>query len=160
MLTNQEKNRYDRHIKLTEIGEEGQTKLKAAKVLVVGAGGLGSPVLQYLVAAGVGTVGIIDADKVSESNLQRQILFTTNDVGRYKVDVAIERLYNQNSYVKLEGYKDWLNIENALTIFESYDIIVDGTDNFSTRYLINDACILLDKPFVYASIFKFVNYTK
>lgn len=155
MLANQEKNRYDRHIKLTEIGEEGQVKLKAAKVLVVGAGGLGSPVLQYIVAAGVGTVGVIDADKVSESNLQRQILFTTNDVGRYKVDVAIERLYSQNSYVKLEGYKDWLNTENALTIFESYDIIVDGTDNFSTRYLINDACILLDKPFVYASIFKF-----
>ncbi len=155
MLTNQEKNRYDRHIKLEEIGELGQEQLKSSRVLVVGAGGLGCPVLQYLVAAGVGKIGLIDGDRVAESNLQRQILFTNEDVGAYKVDAAIERLCKQNPFVQFEKYQEWLNIENALTIFEKYDIIVDGTDNFSTRYLINDACVILNKPFVYASIFKF-----
>ncbi|MCT4582138.1 MAG: HesA/MoeB/ThiF family protein [Flavobacteriales bacterium] len=155
MLTNQEKNRYDRHIKLEEIGELGQERLKTAKVLVVGAGGLGCPVLQYLVAAGVGRIGLVDGDRVSESNLQRQILYTNQDVGQLKVDAAVERLSQQNALIQFDKYQEWLHVENALTIIEKYDVIVDGTDNFSTRYLINDACVLLNKPFVYASIFKF-----
>lgn len=155
MLTNQERNRYDRHIKLDEIGEIGQERLKSAKVLVVGAGGLGCPLLQYLTAAGVGQVGIVDGDRVAESNLQRQILFTNEDIGSFKVCAAVSRLQKQNSFVKFDKYNDWLSKDNVLAIFKNYDIIVDGTDNFSTRYLINDACILLNKPFVYTSIFKF-----
>lgn len=155
MLTNQEKNRYNRHIKLKEIGELGQERLKTAKVLMVGVGGLGSPVLQYLVAAGVGRLGLVDKDLVSESNLQRQILFTNEDIDTYKIDAAVKRLQKQNPFVRFDKYKEWLDVDNVLTIFQDYDVIVDGTDNFSTRYLINDACILLNKPFVYASIFKF-----
>lgn len=155
MLTNQERNRYDRHIKLDEIGEIGQERLKSAKVLVIGAGGLGCPLLQYLTAAGVGQIGIVDGDRVAESNLQRQILFANEDVGSFKVDAAVSRLQKQNSFVQFDKYNEWLSKANVLAIFKNYDIIVDGTDNFSTRYLINDACILLNKPFVYASIFKF-----
>jgi sulfur-carrier protein adenylyltransferase/sulfurtransferase len=155
MLTNTEKNRYDRHIKLSEVGLEGQGRIKASKVLVIGAGGLGCPVLQYLTAAGVGTIGVIDDDVIDESNLQRQVLFGTEDVGQYKVSTAIAKLKTQNPFVLFKEYKERLTTQNALGLFQDYDIIVDGTDNFSTRYLINDACIITNKPLVYGSIYKF-----
>jgi len=154
-LTNKEKNRYSRHILLDKVGLEGQEKLKAAKVLVIGAGGLGCPVLQYLTAAGVGTIGVIDFDVIDESNLQRQVLFTTADVGKLKVEVAKERLSKQNPFVELEVYPEKLTTKNALKIFSKYDMVVDGTDNFSTRYLVNDACIITGKPLVYGAIYKF-----
>ncbi len=155
MLTNQEKNRYDRHLKLSEVGTDGQERLKSAKVLVVGAGGLGCPVLQYLTAAGVGTIGIIDDDIVSESNLQRQILFSTDDIGKPKVEVAVQKLKAQNPFVIFHKYQERLTNKNVLALFKEFDIIVDGTDNFSTRYLINDACVITNKPLVYGSIYKF-----
>ena len=154
-LTNEEKNRYSRHILLDKVGLEGQAKLKAAKVLVIGAGGLGCPVLQYLTAAGVGTIGVIDFDVVDESNLQRQILFTTEDVGKLKVEVVKERLSAQNPFVQLEVYPERLTTKNALSLFSKYDMVVDGTDNFSTRYLVNDACVITGKPLVYGAIYKF-----
>ncbi len=154
-LTREEQNRYSRHILLSEIGEQGQQRLKAAKVLVIGAGGLGCPVLQYLAAAGVGTIGIIDFDKIEESNLQRQVLYTTQDVGRYKAIAAQERLEALNPLLEIAAYTDELTPQNALELFAKYDIIVDGSDNFATRYLVNDACVILDKPLVYGSIFKF-----
>ncbi len=155
MLTNKEKHRYSRHISLDKVGEEGQEKLKAAKVLVIGAGGLGCPVLQYLSAAGVGTIGIIDFDNVDETNLQRQILFTLDDVGSNKAEVAGNRLKQLNSYVNFNIYPEKLTTKNALQLFSEYDLIVDGTDNFSTRYLVNDACVLKGKPLVYGAIYKF-----
>ncbi len=155
MLTTQEQKRYNRHIILSEVGMEGQEKLKAAKVLVIGAGGLGCPVLQYLTAAGVGTIGIVDFDRVDESNLQRQILYSTADVGKPKAEAAKYRLQQQNPFVRFEVFTQKLSSENALRIFEPFDIIVDGSDNFPTRYLVNDACILLNKPLVFGSIFKF-----
>lgn len=155
MLTNQEKNRYDRHLKLSEVGLEGQEFLKAAKVLVIGAGGLGCPILQYLTAAGVGTLGIIDDDVIDESNLQRQVLYATEDIGKSKVSIAIQKLKAQNPFVDFKEFKERLTNKNALRIFKEYDIIVDGTDNFSTRYLINDACVITNKPLVYGSIYKF-----
>ncbi len=154
-LTDQEKNRYSRHILLNGVGEEGQEKLKAAKVLVIGAGGLGCPVLQYLTAAGVGTLGIIDFDNVDETNLQRQILFTTEDIGMNKAVVAENRLKKLNPYINFNTYPEKLNTKNAIKLFSQYDIIVDGTDNFSTRYLVNDACVLTEKPLVYGAIYKF-----
>lgn len=155
MLNNSEKNRYSRHILLDKVGEIGQEKLKAAKVLVIGAGGLGCPVLQYLTAAGVGTIGVIDFDVVDETNLQRQILFTINDIGKNKATVAKERLEQLNPYVKFEIYPEKLIPKNALEIFKHYDVVVDGTDNFSTRYLVNDACVITNKPLVYGAIYKF-----
>lgn len=155
MLTNAEKNRYDRHIKLSEVGLEGQGKLKSAKVLVVGAGGLGCPILQYLTAAGVGTIGVIDDDVIDESNLQRQILFDDKDIGRHKVTTAIQKLKSQNPFIIFKEYRERLTNKNALDIFKIYDIVVDGTDNFSTRYLINDGCIITNKPLVYGSIYQF-----
>lgn len=155
MLTNTEKNRYDRHIKLAEVGLSGQERLKKAKVLVIGAGGLGCPILQYLTAAGVGTIGVVDDDVIDESNLQRQILFGTEDIGKYKVTTAINKLKSQNPFVVFKEYKERLTNKNALEIFQEFDIIVDGTDNFSTRYLVNDACVLTNKPLVYGSIYKF-----
>ena len=155
MLNLEEKKRYNRHILLSAVGESGQEKLKKASVLVIGAGGLGCPILQYLTAAGVGTIGIIDFDVVEESNLQRQILFTTQDIGKNKALVASERLKNLNPFVKFDSYQEKLSVLNALDLFKNYDIIVDGTDNFSTRYLVNDAAILTNKPFVSGSIFKF-----
>lgn len=154
-LTNIEKNRYSRHILLDKVGLEGQEKLKSAKVLVIGAGGLGCPVLQYLVAAGIGTIGIIDYDVVDETNLQRQILFTVNDIGKNKAKVAGIRLEQLNPHVNFNIYAEKLTTQNALNIFSEYDIIVDGTDNFSTRYLVNDACVITDKPLVYGAIYKF-----
>lgn len=154
-LTDQEKNRYSRHLSLDKVGLSGQEKLKAAKVIVVGAGGLGCPVLQYLTAAGVGTIGIIDFDEVDETNLQRQILFTVNDIGTNKAIAAEQRLKKLNPNVNFNVYTDKLTTQNALSIFTDYDIVVDGTDNFSTRYLVNDASLITNKPLVYGAIYKF-----
>ena len=147
--------RYSRHLIIPEFNIEGQRKLKAAKVLVVGTGGLGAPLIQYLSAAGVGTIGIVDFDVVDDSNLQRQVLFTTADVGRPKVEVAKERIGKQNPFIRINTYNTQLTSENALDIIKDYDVVADGTDNFPTRYLVNDACVLLDKVNVYASIFRF-----
>jgi len=147
--------RYNRHIILSDVGPEGQNKISNAKVLVVGAGGLGCPVLQYLVAAGVGTLGIIDFDVVEESNLQRQILFGTSSLGINKALAAKERLTDLNPTIQINAYQEALTPQNALSLFNDYDIIVDGTDNFETRYLINDAAIITNKPIVYGAIFKF-----
>jgi sulfur-carrier protein adenylyltransferase/sulfurtransferase len=154
-LTAMEIKRYSRHLILPEVGVDGQRKLKAAKVLCIGAGGLGSPVALYLAAAGVGTIGIVDFDVVDYSNLQRQILHGTSDVGRSKLDSARDKLVALNPEVKIELYDTALSSENALDLFRPYDVIVDGTDNFPTRYLVNDACVLLRKPNAYGSIFRF-----
>ena len=155
MLSSFELARYSRHLTLPRFQLEGQQKLKAAKVLVVGAGGLGAPLLSYLVAAGVGTIGLVDFDTIDQSNLQRQVLFTEDDVGLSKVEVAAARLRRQNPYITLRTYNTSLTADNALEIIRDYDIVADGTDNFPTRYLVNDACVLLDKVNVYASIFRF-----
>ena len=154
-LTGDEVKRYSRHLILPEVGMEGQKKLKAARVLCIGAGGLGSPVAMYLAAAGVGTIGIVDFDVVDFSNLQRQILHGTPDVGRPKLQSAVDRLHALNPNVKVESYETALTSQNALQLFEGYDVIVDGTDNFPTRYLVNDACVLLGIPNAYGSIFRF-----
>jgi len=155
MLSKEEITRYNRHLILHGFGIESQKKLKLAKVLVIGAGGLGCPVLQYLAAAGVGEIGIIDFDFVEDSNLQRQVLFSVEDVGKLKTEVAAVKLAKQNPYVKLKDYPVRLLNKNALEIFPRYDVIIDGTDNFSTRYLVNDACVLLNKPLVYGAVYKF-----
>ncbi|RED44910.1 HesA/MoeB/ThiF family protein [Seonamhaeicola aphaedonensis] len=147
--------RYNRHIILSEIGPEGQDKLSKAKVLVIGAGGLGCPILQYLTAAGVGTIGIIDFDKVELSNLQRQVLFGTSSLGENKAIAAKNRLEDLNSDIEIEAYPEALTYQNALELFNQYDIIVDGSDNFETRYLVNDACIITKKPLVFGAIYKF-----
>jgi len=154
-LTHDEVKRYSRHLIMPEVGMEGQKKLKQASILCVGAGGLGSPLAFYLTAAGVGRIGIVDFDVVDFSNLQRQILHTTDDVGRPKLDSASEKLKALNPNVNVELHETRLTSENALQLFEKYDIIVDGTDNFPTRYLVNDACVLTGKPNVYGSIFRF-----
>ncbi len=154
-LTVEEKKQYHRHLILDQIGSKGQLKIKKAKVLVIGAGGLGCPVLQYLTAAGVGVIGVIDGDKVDQSNLQRQILYTIEDVGSFKAATAAERLSKLNPFVKFEVFNLFLDKENAVELFQQFDIIVDGTDNFPTRYLVNDACVLANKPLVFGSIFKF-----
>lgn len=155
MLTQQEKSRYARHLSLNQVGISGQEKLKKAKVLVIGAGGLGCPILQYLTAAGVGTIGIVDHDVVDESNLQRQILYGVDDIGSKKTEAAIQKLQKQNPYVSFIPHLEKLTTENALSVLKTYDIILDGTDNFPTRYLVNDSCIILNKPLVFGSIFKF-----
>jgi len=147
--------RYDRHIIIPGFGLEAQQKLKAAKVLVVGSGGLGSPLLLYLAAAGVGTLGIVDFDVVDDSNLQRQVLYGKNDVGRLKIRAAKSRLSALNPHIKIKLHNVQLSSENALDIIKDYDVVADGTDNFPTRYLVNDACVLLHKTNVYASIFQF-----
>jgi len=147
--------RYNRHIIIPEFGLEAQQKLKASKVLVIGSGGLGSPVLLYLAAAGVGTIGIVDFDVVDDSNLQRQVLFGINEIGKPKVEAAKRRLESLNPHVKFNIYNTHLDSQNALDIIKDYDVIADGTDNFPTRYLVNDASVLLNKPNVYASIFQF-----
>ncbi|HVY76245.1 MAG TPA: molybdopterin-synthase adenylyltransferase MoeB [Puia sp.] len=154
-FTREEKARYNRHIIIPGFGEEAQKKLKASKVLVIGSGGLGSPALLYLTAAGVGTIGLIDFDVVDDSNLQRQVLFDVNAIGQPKVEAAKRRLEALNPHVQFKLYNTHLNSANALEIFKDYDVVADGTDNFPTRYLVNDACVLLDKPNVYASIFQF-----
>src|SRR5437773_2500129 len=154
-LTKDEIKRYSRHLIMPEVGVEGQLKLKASKVLCIGAGGLGSPVAMYLAAAGVGTLGLVDFDVVDFSNLQRQILHGTPDVGRSKLASAQDRLHALNPEITIETYETALSSQNALNLFEPYDVIVDGTDNFPTRYLVNDACVLLGKPNAYGSIFRF-----
>ena len=154
-LTPDQYARYRRHLTLPELGLEGQQRLLAGSVLLIGAGGLGCPAALYLAAAGVGRIGLVDDDVVDASNLQRQILFTTHDLGRSKVEVARERLLALNPDVRVDVYATRLDSKNALELFADYDVIVDGTDNFPTRYLTNDACVLLGKPNVYGSIFRF-----
>lgn len=147
--------RYDRHIIIPDFGLEAQKKLKAAKVLVVGSGGLGSPALLYLAAAGVGTIGIVDFDVVDDSNLQRQVLFGVDAIGKPKAEEAKRRLQALNPHIRIQVHNTQLTSKNALDIIRDYDVVADGTDNFPTRYLVNDACVLLNKPNVYASIFQF-----
>ncbi len=154
-LSNDEILRYSRHLIMPEVGMEGQQKLKAAKVLCIGAGGLGSPLALYLTAAGVGTLGIVDFDVVDYTNLQRQIIHTTADVGRKKLDSAADKLKAINPFVNLRTFDTRLSSENALELFRDFDFIADGTDNFPTRYLVNDACVLTGKPNIYGSIFRF-----
>src|ERR1043165_8391661 len=154
-LNNEEILRYSRHLIMPEVGMEGQLKIKNAKVLCVGTGGLGSPLALYLTAAGVGTLGIVDFDVVDYTNLQRQIIHATADVGRKKLDSAADKLKAINPYLDLQTFDTKLSSANALELFRDFDIIADGTDNFPTRYLVNDACVLLGKPNAYASIFLF-----
>ena len=154
-LSNDEILRYSRHLIMPEVGMEGQQKLKAARVLCIGAGGLGSPLALYLGAAGVGTLGIVDFDVVDYTNLQRQIIHTTADVGRKKLDSAAEKLKAINPFLNIRKFETRLTSDNALELFRDFDIIADGTDNFPTRYLVNDACVLTGKPNVYGSIFRF-----
>jgi sulfur-carrier protein adenylyltransferase/sulfurtransferase len=154
-LNNDEILRYSRHLIMPEVGMEGQQKLKAARVLCIGAGGLGSPLALYLAAAGVGTLGIVDFDVVDYTNLQRQIIHTTADVGRKKLDSAGDKLKAINPFLNLRTFETKLTSDNALELFGQFDIIADGTDNFATRYLVNDACVLTGKPNVYGSIFRF-----
>ncbi|HVN83010.1 MAG TPA: molybdopterin-synthase adenylyltransferase MoeB [Terriglobia bacterium] len=154
-LTQEEIKRYSRHVIMPEMGIEGQKKLKASKILLVGTGGLGSPLGLYLAAAGVGQLGLVDFDVVDYSNLQRQIIHGTRDVGRPKLHSAKEKIQGINPYVQVATYETVLKADNALEIIQNYDLVIDGTDNFPTRYLVNDACVLLDKPNVYGSIFRF-----
>src|ERR1019366_6956336 len=154
-LTNDEVLRYSRHLIMPEVGMEGQLKLKQAKVLLIGAGGLGAPLGLYLAAAGVGKLGIVDFDVVDFTNLQRQIIHSTQDVGRLKLESARDRLSSLNPCIEIVTYETRLSSPNALDLVREYDIIADGTDNFPTRYLVNDACVLLGKPNVYGSIYRF-----
>lgn len=154
-LSAEEMGRYSRHIMLPELGKPGQQKLKQARVLLVGAGGLGSPLCLYLAAAGVGTLGVIDPDTVEDSNLQRQILFGISDIGASKSERAVLRMRDLNPHLDITPYRETLSAENALSIIRDYDLVIDGTDNFPTRYLVNDACVILDKPNIYGSIFRF-----
>ena len=154
-LSKQEVMRYSRHLIMPEVGMEGQLKIKQAKVLCIGTGGLGAPLGLYLAAAGVGRIGLVDFDVVDTTNLQRQVLFGTSDVGRPKTEAAAERLRNLNPEIRIETYDTHLTSANAIELFKDYDIIVDGTDNFPTRYLVNDACVITGKPNVYGSIFRF-----
>src|SRR5450432_1359602 len=154
-LSSDEILRYSRHLIIPEVGIEGQKKLKAAKVLLVGAGGLGAPLGLYLAAAGVGRIGLVDFDTVDFTNLQRQVIHSTKDVGRNKIDSAAEKMLAINPFVRIAKHEVALTSENALDILKDYDLVVDGTDNFPTRYLVNDACVLLNKPNVYGSIFRF-----
>jgi adenylyltransferase/sulfurtransferase len=151
----EELKRYGRHIILPEVGLEGQERLSKSSVLIIGAGGLGSPAAMYLAAAGVGTLGLVDFDSVDITNLQRQILHTTNSVGSSKLSSAQERIHALNPNINVRTHSTKLTFENAMEILEEYDVIVDGTDNFPTRYLVNDACVFLDKPNIYGSIFRF-----
>lgn len=154
-FSKEELSRYNRHIIIKEFGLEGQKKLKAAKVLVIGSGGLGSPMLLYLAAAGVGTIGIVDFDVVDDSNLQRQVLFGVAEVGKQKAEAAKQKLQSLNPFINLRVHNVQFTSKNALDLIKEYDVVADGTDNFPTRYLVNDACVLSDKPNVYASIFQF-----
>ena len=154
-LSNDEVKRYSRHLIMPEVGVEGQEKLKKGSVLCIGAGGLGSPAALYLAAAGVGTIGIVDFDVVDYSNLQRQVIHSTSDVGRSKLASAKDRLLGLNPHIKIDTYETALSSKNALELFRPYDVILDGTDNFPTRYLVNDACVILGKPNAYGSIFRF-----
>jgi molybdopterin/thiamine biosynthesis adenylyltransferase len=152
MLSKEEFKRYQKQVMVDDIGINGQIKIKQSKVAVIGAGGLGCPILYYLTSVGVGTIGIIDFDTVEESNLHRQTLYTPNDIGQLKAEIAVQKLSSQNPYVKLISHNNLLNEENAETILSQYDIVVDGCDNFLTRYIVNDVCVKLNKPLVYGSI--------
>lgn len=154
-LTPEEITRYSRHLVLDEIGMHGQEKLKSAKVLIVGAGGLGSPSSLYLAAAGVGTIGIADHDTLDTSNLQRQVLYSSSDVGKKKAELAVKKLEALNPFISVRAITERITSSNALAIISDFDIVLDGTDNFPTRYLLNDACVLLDKTLIYGSILKF-----
>ena len=154
-LSNEEILRYSRHLIMPEVGMTGQRKLKAASVLMIGTGGLGAPVGMYLAAAGVGRIGVVDFDVVEESNLQRQIIHGTKDLGRRKIESARDRLRDINPHIEIETHETRLTSQNAMRLFRNYDVVVDGTDNFPTRYLVNDACVLSGKPNVYGSIFRF-----
>ena len=154
-LSNDEIARYSRHVIMPEVGMEGQRKLKASSVLLIGTGGLGSPLALYLAAAGIGRVGLVDYDVVDESNLQRQIIHGQSTVGKLKIDSAEGRIRDINPFIQIDKYNEPLTSDNALRLFEPYDVIIDGTDNFPTRYLVNDACVKLGKPNVYGSIFRF-----
>jgi sulfur-carrier protein adenylyltransferase/sulfurtransferase len=154
-LNNDEIKRYSRHLIMPEMGMDGQRKLKQSSVLCIGAGGLGSPAAMYLAAAGIGRLGIVDFDVVDYSNLQRQLLHTTNDVGRTKLDSARDKVVALNPHVQVDTYEEALSSENAMRLFKGYDVILDGTDNFPTRYLVNDACVLMGIPNAYGSIFRF-----
>ncbi len=154
-LSPEEINRYQRHLTLPDFGETAQLKLKASSVLVVGAGGLGCPALQYLAAAGVGKLGIIDFDTVDVSNLQRQVLYRDSDEGKPKADIAAERLREMNPFIEVLSIRDRLTVDNALELFNGYDLILDGSDNFTTRYLVNDACVMAGKPLIYGAIYTF-----
>ena len=158
-LSKQELNRYSRHLVLPEVGIGGQERIKQGKVLIVGAGGLGSPAALYLAAAGVGTIGIVDFDEVEENNLQRQIIHSTKEISTLKVDSAKNSINNLNPNVKVETYNVKLNSQNAMEIIKKYDVVIDASDNFPTRYLVNDACVLLSKPNIYGSIFRFEGHT-
>ncbi len=158
-LTPEQYMRYSRHLILPEFGEEGQKKLLASKVLIIGAGGLGSPLGLYLAAAGIGTLGLVDFDVVDLSNLQRQILHTNDEIGKSKLDSAEKRIKAMNPDTKVVKYKTKITAENAFEILKDYDVVIDGTDNFPTRYLVNDACVLLNKPNIYGSIFRFEGQT-
>jgi molybdopterin/thiamine biosynthesis adenylyltransferase len=155
MLSKEEVTRYSKQLLLPEIGKAGQERLKSAHVLVIGAGGLGCPVLQYLTAAGVGTIGIVDFDVVDETNLQRQVLYSVNDIGKWKADVASKKLSVLNSHINPIAISCKLETGNASDLISGYDLVVDCSDNFETRYLVNDVCVLLEKPFVYGGIHKF-----
>jgi len=152
MLSADELERYARHIVLRDVGGPGQAALKRASVLVVGAGGLGAPALMYLAAAGIGTLGVVDDDVVSLSNLQRQVIHTTPDIGRHKVESAAERIAALNPHVRFVGHATWLNADNALDLIGDYDLVLDGSDNFSTRYLVSDACFFAGKPLITAAL--------
>lgn len=155
VLSADELQRYKRHTMIQEVGEEGQRTLKAASVLVVGVGGLGSPIALYLAAAGVGRLGLIDGDNVDISNLQRQVLYSTNQIGQSKAWQARQRLNALNPHIQIDAYAETFNPQNALQLADEYDVLVDGSDNLYTRYLINDAAVLKDKPYVYGSIYRF-----
>lgn len=154
-LTVDEVRRYSRHLIIPDVGMDGQKRLKNAKVLFVGAGGLGSPGLMYMAAAGVGTLGIVEFDEVDESNLQRQIIHSQSDIGRPKAESARDTIKGINPYVNVVLHEERLEADNVMDLFSQYDLIVDGTDNFATRYLVNDACVLLNKPYVWGSIYRF-----
>ena len=154
-LSSEEMLRYSRHVSLSEVGVEGQKRLKTASILLIGAGGLGSPLAMYLAAAGIGRLGLVDFDRVDASNLHRQLIHGTKDVGRLKIDSARESISDINPHVQVDTYETALTSSNALEIMEGYDLVIDGTDNFPTRYLVNDACVLSGIPNVYGSIFRF-----
>src|SRR5438552_9984396 len=155
MLNTQEKNRYARHLALPEVGIEGQEKLQNARVLIIGAGGLGSPAALYLLAAGIGNLGLVDFDTVDLSNLQRQILYNESSVGKSKISEAKNKLQSLNSNANLILHEERLTSANALQILKNYDLVLDGSDNFPTRYLVNDACVLSGIPYIYGSIYRF-----
>jgi len=152
MLTKEEFKRYQKQVMVDDIGINGQIKIKQSKVAVIGAGGLGCPVLQYLTSVGVGTIGVIDFDTVEESNLHRQVLYSNEDIGKLKVEVASKKLSEQNPFIKLISHNTLLNEENAESILSNYDIVIDGCDNFITRYVVNEICVKLNKPLIYGSI--------